>query len=555
MAERAMPTKTAGGEDRFRLAVECSPIAMILANGAGAIEMVNTAAESLFGYTRTELLGQSVEILIPEGLRVRHRNFRADFASAPQPRAMDLRHELYAQHKNGSLFPVQIGLNPLETIDGIAVLASITDLTARRQMEQMWRHFASIVGASEDAIVSKTMDGIVASWNPAAERIFGYPESEALGMPIAMLFPPDRLAEEADLMQRLARGEQIPRFDTVRVRKDGSLVDVSVTLSPIMDEFGNIVRASKIASDITERKRFEKDLWERTAVLQAFADWAPASIAMFDCEMRYLAASRQWRDELGLGERNLAGLSHYELSPNVPERHREIHRRCLAGAIERSEEDHFIREDGAEAWLRWEMRPWSYPDGVAGGIVIWTQDITASKKINDEMKRLALTDPLTNLPNRRLLMDRLKMAMTSSERTGKNGALLLVDVDHFKQVNDSLGHDAGDALLQQAANRLASSVRACDTVARFGGDEFVVVLEDLHEKSEIAREHTLQIGRKILAKFNKPFKLASRDHSCTVSIGTAFFGKQRQSEDELLKRADGALYLAKAEGRNTVNFA
>jgi diguanylate cyclase (GGDEF)-like protein len=147
------------------------------------------------------------------------------------------------------------------------------------------------------------------------------------------------------------------------------------------------------------------------------------------------------------------------------------------------------------------------------------------------------------------------MAMTSSERTGKNGALLLVDVDHFKQVNDSLGHDAGDALLQQAANRLASSVRACDTVARFGGDEFVVVLEDLHEKSETAMAHTLQICKKILANFNQPFKLESRDHCCTVSIGTAFFGKQRQSEDELLKRADGALYLAKAEGRNTLNFA
>jgi diguanylate cyclase (GGDEF)-like protein len=145
--------------------------------------------------------------------------------------------------------------------------------------------------------------------------------------------------------------------------------------------------------------------------------------------------------------------------------------------------------------------------------------------------------------------------MLSSERTGKQGAVLLVDLDHFKRVNDSLGHDAGDSLLQQAASRLSSSVRACDTVGRLGGDEFVVVLGDLHEKSETAMAQTLQIGKKIVAKFNEPFTLASRDHCCTVSIGAALFGKQKRSEDEVLKRADQALYLAKAEGRNTLHLA
>jgi diguanylate cyclase (GGDEF)-like protein/PAS domain S-box-containing protein len=468
---------------------------------------------------------------------------------------MDVGRELYARHKNGTQFPVEIGLNPIETQDGMVVLASITDLSARRQTEQMWRHYASIIEASEDAIVSKTMDGIIASWNPAAERIFGYRESEAIGRPITMLFPPDRLAEEADLMAHLARGERIAHYDTARVRKDGSLVHVSVTLSPIVDGFGNIVRASKVAHEITERKRFEKNLWERTAVLQVFAEWAPTSIAMFDHEMRYLAASRQWRNDLGLQDRNIVGLSHYDLVPDFPERQKEVHRRCLAGATERSEEDYFVSEDGTGVWLRWEVRPWSYPDGKLGGILIWTQDITASKAINDAVSRMALTDPLTGLPNRRLLMDRLTIAMLSSERTGKEGAVLLVDVDHFKQVNDSLGHDAGDSLLQQVAARLSSSVRACDTVARLGGDEFVVVLGDLHEKSETARAQTLQVGKKIVAKFNEPFALASQDHRCTVSIGAALFGTQKQSADEVIKRADQALYLAKAKGRNTLHFA
>lgn len=366
----------------------------------------------------------------------------------PGPRAVEARRELYAQRKDGSKFPVEIGLNPIKTKDGIAVLASIADLSTRRQMEQMWSHYASIVEASDDAIISKGMDGIIASWNPAAERIFGYSESEAIGKPITMLFPQDRLAEEADLMERLAGGERIARYDTVRVRKDGSLVDVSITLSPIMDGFGNIVKASKIAHDITARKRAEKDLRERSAVLRAFADRAPAAVAMFDREMRYVAASRQWLDERGLGDRDVIGVSHYDLFPSFPEHQKEVHRRCLAGSIERSEEEFLPRDiDGVKRWFRWEVRPWSYPDGEVGGILIWTQDVTASKAINDEIRKMALTDPLTGLPNRRLLMDRLKVAMLSSERTGKNGAVLLVDVDHFKQVNDSFGHDAGDSLL------------------------------------------------------------------------------------------------------------
>jgi PAS domain S-box-containing protein len=404
-----MPSEDTASEERFKLVVEYSPIAMLLVNDAGSIEMVNIAAETLFGYTNTELVGQSVDILIPEALLVHHHGHRADFAAAPRPRAMDVGRDLYALHKNGSRFPVEIGLNPIETQDGIVVLASITDLSARSKTEQMWRHFASIIESSEDAIVSKTMDGIIASWNPAAERIFGYSESEAIGKPITMLFPPDRLAEEADLMERLARGERIARYDTARVRKDGCLVDVSVKLSPIMDGFGNVVGASKIVHDIAERKRTEKDLRERTAVLRAFADRTPAAVAMFDREMRYVVASRQWLEERGLADRNIVGLSHYDLFPNFPEHHKEVHRRCLAGAIERSEEDFLPSEDGAERWIRWEVRPWSYPDGELGGILVWTQDITASKAINDEVRRMAVTDPLTSLPNRRLLMDRLTL--------------------------------------------------------------------------------------------------------------------------------------------------
>lgn len=551
---KALTAQETAAEERFRLVVEYSPIAMLLIDAAGAIEMTNTAAEALFGYTRAELTGMSVDMLVPASLRAHHHRLRIDFAADPQPRAINVGRELYAQHKDGRQFPAEIALNPIATQNGPAVLASIIDLSARRKTEQMWRHYASIVSASEDAIISKSMDGTIQSWNPAAERIFGYSEAEILGKPITTLFPPDRLAEEAELMARLARGESVSRYDTVRVRKNGSLVDVSVTLSPILDGFGNVVRASKIAHDITERKKTEKNLRESTALLRAFAEGSPAAVAMFDRDMRYVATSRQWLDERNLADRNIVGQCHYDLFPHFPQRLREVHRRCLAGATERSEEDLFPGEDGSERWLRWEVRPWSYPDGELGGILVWTQDITASKAIHDEVRRLSLTDPLTNLPNRRLLMDRLKVAMLSSQRTGKEGSVLLVDIDHFKRVNDTLGHDAGDALLREAAARLSSSVRASDTVARIGGDEFVVILADLHENPESTITRTSEVARKILANFNLPFSLASQPRTCTVSIGAALFGDHELREDELLRRADRALYRAKAAGRNRLHF-
>ena len=182
------------------------------------------------------------------------------------------------------------------------------------------------------------------------------------------------------------------------------------------------------------------------------------------------------------------------------------------------------------------------------------RDITASRQNEAEIRRLAFYDPLTELPNRRLLMDRIKQALVTAARTRQHGAVMFLDLDHFKQLNDSLGHDVGDELLQQVALRLKSCVREVDSVARLGGDEFVVLLEALSTDPQEAAMQAESISIKVLDALGQPYALRSHSHTSTPSIGIALFPEGADTIEDLLKKADLAMYEAKAAGRNTVRF-
>lgn len=193
-------------------------------------------------------------------------------------------------------------------------------------------------------------------------------------------------------------------------------------------------------------------------------------------------------------------------------------------------------------------------NGIVTNYVATLTDITVRKAAEEEVMRLAFYDSLTGLPNRRLLFDRLKRASIYCARSGRACAILFLDLDYFKALNDTLGHDIGDLLLQQVAFRLESCVREGDTVARLGGDEFVIMLENLSEQALDAAKQTEEIGKKILAILNQPYQLAHHQYHSTPSIGAVLINNQNQAPAQILKQADIAMYQAKKDGRNRLRF-
>jgi PAS domain S-box-containing protein len=255
------------GSNWFELIVEGVPVALLMADQRRRILLVNRNTEILFGYSRSELIGEPLELLVPQRFREQHAAQVSTYLNAPTQRRMGAGRELFGRRKNATEMPIEIGLNPIQTAEGVFTLASIIDITERKRAEHVEGLMAALVESADDAIVTKSLDGIIRSWNAGAERLLGYSAKEIIGQPVTRLLPESRLDEEAMILGRIGRGERVEQFETLRRKNDGSIVEVSLTISPIRDANGGIVGASKIMRDITERKRREGELRRSNADL------------------------------------------------------------------------------------------------------------------------------------------------------------------------------------------------------------------------------------------------------------------------------------------------
>jgi len=270
-------------------------------------------------------------------------------------------------------------------------------------------------------------------------------------------------------------------------------------------------------------------------------------------DRRFIDVNQAFLDVMGFKRDEVIGRTSLELNLWADPRDLENVDEILKQTLQcRNVEIQFRKKDGETLWGLMSSSVMEI-DGVQCVLTV-TRDISSAKAAEDEIRSLAFYDPLTGLPNRRLLMERLHVTLASSSRTGRLRALLFVDLDNFKTLNDTLGHQTGDLLLQEAAKRLTACVREADTVGRLGGDEFVLMLEDLSDLPEDAAAQAKAVGEKILSVVTQPYQLNGRECRSSASIGISVFGGRRENSNEILQQADIAMYQAKAAGRNTMRF-
>jgi diguanylate cyclase (GGDEF)-like protein/PAS domain S-box-containing protein len=325
---------------------------------------------------------------------------------------------------------------------------------------------------------------------------------------------------------------------------------IEMTCAPSRDGTGKIVGGVAIIQDISERKQADDELRVAAAAFEA-----QEGILITDARGVILRVNKAFNDITGYSADEAIGRNPRMLNSGKYDAGfysalwEQIHN------TGKWEGEILNRRKNGEIYLELlSITGVKDKTGTLTNYVATFTDITESSKAAEEIKNMAFHDPLTGLPNRRLLMDRLHQAFASSSRNQREGALLFIDLDNFKTINDTLGHNMGDLLLQQAALRLTACVRDGDTVARLGGDEFVVMLENLSEQPIEAATQTQAVCEKILAALSQPYRLAQHECHSTSSIGATLFSNHGESGEELLKRADIAMYQAKKAGRNMLIF-
>ncbi len=435
----------------------------------------------------------------------------------------------------------------------------LTDVTEQREAQDLSRaheiQLASLLSRMPGGVSRLDRDLRILYVNPSQAQWLRRTELEVEGKLIGEVLTDELLQSLRPPLLRALQGQTVVFDYRAPGGSDGPKF-FHTTVIPETGADGRVVAVVVFAVDLTEQKRLAMELGQQRSRLASLVNAIPDVVFLKDAKGRYLSCNPVFERFVGRRERDIVGLRDEELLPPMEaERVRQLDERAMAAWQPLVyEETLTFAEDGYAGYFETIKTPIRDMHGHVTGLLSVCRDITDRKKAEQQIELLAFFDALTGLPNRRLLLDRLQRASASCPRIDKLGALLFIDLDNFKDLNDTLGHDMGDRLLVLVAQRLQECVRTSDTVARFGGDEFVVMLEGLDADPAHAAQQAELVAEKLLEQLNRPFQMGAQEHYSTPSIGITLFGDQRRSVDELLKRADLAMYQAKAAGRNTQRF-
>jgi diguanylate cyclase (GGDEF)-like protein/PAS domain S-box-containing protein len=429
--------------------------------------------------------------------------------------------------------------------DGLTTLVAYRDL---RDREEMLR---TLVRTIPDVVWLKDLHGVCLNCNPQFERLVGVPQpdifgktdEELLGAELAKHF---RATDRRILSTGAAESSEVWMTGAA----DGGRGLYEVIKTPMRDQAGAPIGILSVARDITERHNAKEQLR-----IAATAFDVQEGIVILGADRRILRVNRAFTEITGYANAGVAGKTPDEV--RSAEQSASIYRPIL-DRIDREgswKGEVTIRRANGEVFPAWiSAAAVRRENGEITHYVCTLVDLAERREAERQIERLAHYDPLTRLPNRRLFLDRLRAALASGAQSGRKGAILFIDLDNFKILNETSGHEVGDRLLVEVGRRIGGCVREGDTAARLGGDEFVVLLEDLSGSIEEAGAEANAVGEKILAALNQPYTIAGRLHHSTPSIGVTLFIDAVDSLDELLKQADIAMYQAKSAGRNTLRF-
>jgi diguanylate cyclase (GGDEF)-like protein/PAS domain S-box-containing protein len=431
--------------------------------------------------------------------------------------------------------------------DNEQLLSNVRDAFARHAEARRALLFSSIYRNAGEAIAIFDRHGTIEEVNPAFAALYGAPAEELAGRPAAALAAGAEIdAEQRAILAALRRAGRW-RGETWAPRRDGTSVPIALDLAALRDERGQITGHVALCTDISERKAREIALRESEKRFRDIMEFAPIGMVIVDLDGRLLKVNQSLCDILGYPREELEGMSFEQIThPDDLAQDLGSRRQLLAGRLPviRAEK-RYLHRDGHVVWVQLTAALLRDTHGVPQCFDAQVEDITERKRDRERIRQLAYYDALTGLPNRRLFKERLDQALLQALRQERTVAVMFLDLDHFKQINDTHGHDVGDALLKIIADRLAACVRGGDTVARQGGDEFVVVLAEISQPDDAAR-----VAEKLAAGVAQPLAIGALTLAPTASIGIALYPTHGRDATTLMRHADAALYAVKAAGRN-----
>jgi diguanylate cyclase (GGDEF)-like protein/PAS domain S-box-containing protein len=530
--------------------------AILTIDHIGTIQSFNKAAERIFGYDTAEVMGNNVKMLMPSPYIDEHDGYLSRYLQERTPRVIGIGRKVQGQRKNGMIFPMRLSVTEIRRQGESHFVGLVSDISEEELALERAEADANKIAEDARFIKSLTdsLPSLVAYWdkdlrcrfaNNAYLEWFGKPPEHVVGYTMMDLMGERLFALNEPYIRAVLVGTP-QKFERALTKTDGSIGYTWANYIPDIDANGAIEGFIVLVSDVTTLKEAEAELKLAASVYQNTVE----GIMVTDAENNILSVNPAFTEITGYTAEESIGQNPRMLNSG---KHDPIFFSDIWQKLESSgvwSGEIWNRHKNGELFLE-RMSINKIPDlsGKSYRYAALFHDITELRRKEEYIKHLAFHDALTDLPNRSLLMERLDHQIAMSEREPRGLAVMFLDLDRFKFVNDSLGHEIGDDLLKSVANKLQSLVRLNDTVARLGGDEFVILLDNPTNKIEIA-----EIAKRIVATINEPMEFRGKFAEVGTSIGIALYPNDGRTAAELIKNADTAMYVSKSAGRNTYRF-